>query len=252
MSISVWTLSGLSQFGRTWARALDVPHIVSGPAVTDTVIAIGWHKPERCNAQTGYAGRRIIVWCGNDARLFAKPTTLRPTDVHLVANVELIGYLEKWGIHAELCWFPTALHPKPTPLPSEPHVLMYGGLNADAYGGDVFDVLRDRIDARFTVWGYGEHTDAELEALIDDSTCIVQAGYLHGGLVVREAAEAGRCAISTYELPHIYRMNPGDVDTCERMVRSAIAWDAPDIEASDFWARENSDAALVERVQQYL
>lgn len=252
----IWTSPGYAHFGATWSSALGIPQTVARRTTADTVIAIGWRKTAYCDERTRTAKQRVIVWCGNDARSLRKSdlSTLRPNDVHLAANAELLPLLAVNGIIARTCWFPTSIHPRPVPLPEVPHVIAFLGNYPDRYGGPVFHDLRRRIgaEARFTSWGYGDHTDESLTALIEDSTCIVQAGSLHGGIVVREAAEAGRMAVSVYNLPHIARVDPDHVVACERFVREAIARKEPDYGAARFWAAENSTAALVSRLDDLL
>ena len=246
----VWTLAGLAHFGQSWAAALGVRHGVNEYVRGGDVIVVGWHKPAKCNALTAGADRRFIVWCGHDAERFAQPATLRPDDVHLVANAELLPMLARWGIHAEVCWFPSALHPAPTPLPRVPHVIMYGG--TEAYGLATFDTLRTLPGVRFTVWRYGDHTTEQVRELIESSTCIIQPGYLHGGIIVREAGEAGRLAVTTYDLPHTAKVAPGDAVACRTAVEVALARTGPDMEAARYWAEHNSVAAFKARVARFL
>ena len=246
----VWCLPTVETFGRLIADALGKPLVVDAPiGDCDTVYIIGMYDGPTYKRTLDYTKRakhRIIHWCGNDARM--SRGEYLPEATHLVTNSELIPYLSAHGIEAKTVWFPTPNHPPVTPLPEIPTITFYGGSNPGAYGGELVQFLSECYpDARLITYGFGEIDD--FDALTAETTVCVQPAVLHGGLTVREAAEAGRCAVTTYDLPSTVHFNPADLQSLVRKVRKGLAMKAPDPVIAAYWKHENSDAAFVKRLE---
>lgn len=249
----VWCLPAVETFGRLIADALSKPLFVDAViGDCDTVYIVGMYDGptyKRTLECTKRAKHRVIHWCGNDARL--SQGEYLPDATHLVTNNELLPFLAAHGITARTVHFPTPNHPPVTPLPEVPTLAFYGGSNPGAYGGEIVQFLSECFpEARLITYGFGEIDD--YDELTAQTTVCLQPAVLHGGLTVREAAEAGRCAISTYDLPYIDKFNPADLQSLVRKVRKGLAMKEPNIVGAAYWKRANSPELFAKTVAEVL
>lgn len=251
----VWCLSAMSHFGKIAARALGWPLVVDGPVGDcDTVFVVGMYDAplyEHTLRMTSRARRRIIQWCGADARVLTRPDLL-PEAVHLASFDIYRDRVRAKGVACETLFLPTYFQPELMPMPEVPTITAYLGSNPPAYGSTIVAAVAECMpDVKFKVVTFGTLDEDGMRDLVEATTVSLQAGNLNGGSTTREMMAAGRIALSTIPMPHARLIDGDDFVGIVANLRAALASSAA-IEQVAYWREHNSDATFAARIGEIL
>lgn len=248
----VWCIPAMQHFGKIAARALGWPLVIDGPVGDcDVVFVVGMYDAphyQHTLAMTSRAKKRIIQWCGADARVLQRPELL-PEAVHTASFDIYRDRVRAKGVTCETLYLPTYFHPEPMPLPDKPVITAYLGSNPPAYGAGIVAALAECLpDVQFKVVPFGTYGEDGMQRLISESSISIQAGNLNGGSTTREMMAAGRIALSTIPMPHARLISEDDFTGILAAVQKALTEKATG-EQVGFWRSENSDELFASRVE---